>query len=71
MQSVQIIDNDCIRDYAENKYPNLYTEVMKHDRVSNSSWYDLTEKAFEEYKIYFEEMKELGVFRTDSEIKAC
>ena len=34
------------------KYPKLYEEVLKHDKLVTSSWYDLTERAFKEYQRY-------------------
>lgn len=43
-----IIHNPCVKG----KYPNLYKEVIDHDKVSNSSWYDLTEIAYKEYNEY-------------------
>jgi hypothetical protein len=49
-KSVQIIRNDMVHDHTEKRYPHLYDEVMKHDRISGSSWYDLTPEAYEEYR---------------------
>jgi hypothetical protein len=49
-KSVQIIRNDLIHDHAEKRYPHLYNEVMRQDKVCSSSWYNLTPEAFEEYK---------------------
>lgn len=40
-------------------YPILYEEVRAHDRVSASSWYDLSDEAFEEYQAY-RENKDIG-----------
>lgn len=40
-------------------YPILYEEVRAHDRVSVSSWYDLSDEAFEEYQAY-RENKDIG-----------
>ena len=34
------------------KYPNLYDEVVKHDLISNSSWYNLSKEAHDEYWEY-------------------
>ena len=31
------------------KYPLLYAEVVTHDKISSSSWYDLSMKAYWEY----------------------
>ena len=33
-------------------YPNLYKEVFEHDKISNSSWYELSSEAYEEYERY-------------------
>jgi hypothetical protein len=48
--SVQIIRNDLIHYHAKDRYLNLYNEIMKQDKVSNSSWYSLTHEAFIEWK---------------------
>lgn len=54
MQHVQIVNNyDITRNEAvRKKYPKLYEEVLKHDKLVTSSWYDLTERAFKEYQRY-------------------
>jgi SET domain-containing protein len=49
---VQIIHNYAIHYYAEKHYPNLYKEVMAHDKTNNSSWYSLSDAAYEEWKRY-------------------
>lgn len=43
--------NPAVRE----KYPTLYTEVVDHDRDSFSSWYNFSQKAFDEYRIYVED----------------
>jgi len=48
--SVQIIDNESIQKLAEKRFPNLYREVLAHDRVCSSSWYDLSKTAYAEFK---------------------
>jgi len=68
MKHVQIIDNDCIHDYAKEKYPTLYAEVREHDGRSSSSWYDLSEEAFKEYEVYHQELKSRGIFRENAKI---
>ncbi len=40
---------------VKQKYPTLYKEVMEHDHVSTSSWYDLTTEAYKEYQRYIED----------------
>jgi hypothetical protein len=52
LNHVQIIDNYAIHKYAEKHYPNLFKEVMSHDRVSHSSGYRLSDAALEEWKRY-------------------
>jgi len=60
--SVQIIDNDSIHKRAEKRYPNLYAEVMRQDRVCNSSWYDFSDTAFEEFKKFKRFMIRKGIW---------
>jgi hypothetical protein len=48
--SVQIVRNDLIHYHAKKRYPDLYNEVLKQDKVSNSSWYTLTHEAFIQWK---------------------
>ena len=33
-------------------YPNLYKEIYEHDKLTNSSWYDLSQIAYQEYQSY-------------------
>lgn len=40
---------------VKEKYPTLYKEVLEHDKVSTSSWYDLTLTAHLEYKKYIDD----------------
>ena len=58
--SIQIIPNDDIHDYAKDHYPNLYKEVLAHDKVTSSSWYELSEAAYNEYKLFRQVMKRRG-----------
>ena len=44
---------------VKKKYPKLYTEVLEHDKISTSSWYDLTEKAYVEFQAYIQD-KSIG-----------
>lgn len=37
---------------VKEKYPQLYQEVVDHDKVSTSSWYDLSHAAFLEFEAY-------------------
>ena len=41
-----ILHNEEIRK----RYPNLYQEVYNHDKITMSSWYDLSDSAYDEYK---------------------
>jgi hypothetical protein len=43
-----IIHNPKIKE----KYPLLYKEVVEHDKLVTSSWYDLSELASKEYEQY-------------------
>ena len=43
-----ILNNPKVKE----RYPNLYKEVLEHDKVSTSSWYDFTSTAYEEYQAY-------------------
>ena len=40
---------------VEEKYPILYKEVYDHDKVSVSSWYDLSSEAYEEWTKYIKD----------------
>lgn len=58
IKHVQIaIDNYDIKQNpkVKEKYPTLYKEVVEHDRVSTSSWYDLSYKACKEYNEYIKD----------------
>ena len=58
MREVQMIqDNyDIIHNpKVKEKYPQLYDEVVEHDRFSKSFWYKLSDKAYEEYEKYTED----------------
>lgn len=35
-------------------YPKLFSEVLEHDKVSRSSWYDLSDEAYAEYEEYID-----------------
>jgi hypothetical protein len=50
-----IIHNPKVKE----KYPKLYQEVIEHDRISTSSWYDLTDEAHQEYAEYSQD-KSIG-----------
>ena len=43
-----IIHNPKVKE----KYPELYQEVIEHDKISSSSWYNLTDEAYKEYQEY-------------------
>lgn len=50
---VQMINDnyDIINDLTvKEKYPTLFREVREHDRITTSSWYSLSDKAYEEYQ---------------------
>ena len=53
---IQMINDnyDIIHNY-QYKYPVLYAEICAHDKLSHSSWYDLTEQAYQEYQAYFKD----------------
>jgi hypothetical protein len=65
MPSIQIIDNYSITNKNPNEmklvYPHLFKEVQKHDKVTSSSWYELSEVAFGEY----EKWKKRGLRKSD------
>lgn len=64
MNHVQMVNDnyDIIHNpKVKEKYPTLYQEVIEHDKVSMSSWYDLTDKAYEEYLLYSDD-KEIGYY---------
>ena len=50
-----ILHNQKVKE----KYPTLYKEVLEHDKVSTSSWYGLTEKAYTEFQEYIQD-KSIG-----------
>lgn len=45
---VQIINNGAVHE-AEREFPNLFKEVWNQDMYSNSSWYELSERAYIEW----------------------
>ena len=47
-----VIHNPKVRE----KYPELYNEVCEHDKLSKSSWYDLSEVAHDEYEKYIRDI---------------
>ncbi len=47
-----IIHNPKVKE----KYPELYKEVCEHDKLSGSSWYDLSEAAHDEYEKYIRDI---------------
>ena len=51
LKQVQIIDNGAVHK-AIKEFPTLTKEVRAQDRYSNSSWYGLTEKAYQEWLEY-------------------
>lgn len=62
MNHVQMVNDnyDVIRNQkVKEKYPTLYKEVIEHDRVSTSSWYELSDNAYEEYQKYIND-KSIG-----------
>ena len=72
--SVAIYDDDEILKLGKTDddwlFPTLYKEVIAQIRVSSSTWFSLSQTAFEEYKEYFEWQKSRGVFRSDATITA-
>lgn len=44
---------------VKTKYPTLYKEVLEHDKVSTSSWYDLSSEAYKEFQEYIQD-KSIG-----------
>lgn len=62
LQKVQMVNDnyDVIHNpKVKEKYPNLYKEVIEHDKISSSSWYSLTPVAYAEYQAYAKD-KEIG-----------
>ena len=60
MNHVQMVNDnyDIIHNpNVKKKYPTLYKEVVEHDRVSMSSWYDLSDEAYKEYLLYVKDEK--------------
>ena len=58
MKSIQIRkDNFDIKNNpkVKDKYPELYAQIMRHDKDSFSSWYELTDDAYEEYMDYLQD----------------
>jgi hypothetical protein len=59
MPNVQIIDNYSImnKNYlkVKDRFPDLYKEVLDHDKTTPSSWYELSDKAFFQYTSYWRE----------------
>ena len=58
MNSVQMVNDnyDIIHNpKVKEKYSLLYKEVSDHDKISMSSWYDLSDKAYEEYRQYVDD----------------
>lgn len=53
-----IIHNPNVKE----KYPTLYKEVWEHDKITTSSWYDLTEKAYMEFQEYIQD-KSIGYIK--------
>jgi hypothetical protein len=46
----QIINNSAIVDTCEEKFPHLWKEVTERDQYSHSSWYELSDEAYEEWE---------------------
>lgn len=62
MNHVQMVNDnyDVIHNpKVKEKYPTLYKEVVEHDRVSTSSWYELSDTAYKEYQKYIND-KSIG-----------
>ena len=45
----------CHNPNVKIKYPQLYKEVIEHDKFVTSSWYDLSKQAYEEYLLYVDD----------------
>lgn len=56
-----ITDNHDIlhNEHVHKKYPALYQEVKAHDLDSRSSWYRLSDDAYQEWLAYKED-KDIG-----------
>lgn len=48
VDNYDILHNDAVK----RKYPKLYDAVHRHDKISTSSWYELTDEEFEEFGKY-------------------
>ena len=57
---VQIIDNYDIHENCEKKFPHLWEEVTAKDKYSISSWYTLSDEAFEEWERWLVQYREMG-----------
>ena len=62
MNHVQMVNDnyDVIHNpKVKEKYPLLYKEVVEHDKVSTSSWYELSDAAYKEYQEYINDKSEV------------
>lgn len=53
--NVQIIDNGAVHKVID-KYSILAKEVLKQDKIINSSWYSLSEEAYQEWLEFSKEV---------------
>jgi hypothetical protein len=68
MHNVQIIDNYTIKSYKP-EYPKFYEEVLAHDKISSSSWYELSDEAYEEYLAYDHELHDFYFIGNERKLK--
>lgn len=49
-----VMDNHDIKfnEKVRERYPDLYHEVLEHDRDSFSSWYSLSDIAYQQWLVY-------------------
>ena len=47
--------NEYLIKQVKEKYPNLYKEVYEHNKISRSSWYEFSKKAYDEYRKYLKD----------------
>ena len=70
---VQIIDDDEIRKLVKTDdaylFPTMCEEAIAHIKVSTSTWFSFSDKAFAEYLEYHDWQKWRGVFKPDSQVK--
>lgn len=55
MHNAQMINDNYIiltNSEIKKRYPILFLEVLEHDKSIRSSWYELSDEAYQEYQKY-------------------